>query len=60
MIEIKRETMFHSLGMIDMMAQICMLARDKSPSDVLREVAEDLLEQRPDHPHAKWVIEKIK
>ena len=57
----KPETMkyLHSIGRRDACAEILMMAREKSPTEVLKEIATQMLTVDAKHPHARCVLANL-
>ena len=54
----KKESFIHHLGELDAYSFILMLVQEHGAKEGLKKVAEKLLENEPDHPHAKWIMEQ--
>lgn len=54
------ENVIYNLGKRDAVAQVLMLARTMEPEALLLKLADNILRIDPEHPHAKFVIEKFK
>lgn len=51
---------YYNIGYRDALAVLCANARAKGIDETFREAAETLLKHDPDHPHAKWVLQKTR
>ena len=53
----KDANVFYQIGRRDAIAEVLMLFRMNGDRAIV-ELAKELLRVLPDHPHAKWVLEK--